>query len=74
MEKIKCPICLGKGSIEAPIKGRYSERVIDLPQIAFTLKKHGYSYREIVKLMGLKHPGSISHLLSMYEANKNSTS
>lgn len=33
------------------------------PQVAKSLKKKGYTVREIAKMLGYKHPGSITHLL-----------
>jgi hypothetical protein len=34
------------------------------PKIAVSLKKKGHTIREIAKILGYKHPGSISHLLN----------
>lgn len=33
------------------------------PQIAKALRKNGYTIREIAKELGLKHPGSVHHIL-----------
>lgn len=39
--------------------------------IANDLRNEGYSIRKIAKIMGYKHPGSVSHLLKKY-STKNS--
>jgi AraC-like DNA-binding protein len=62
--KIDCPVCNGTGRIDKPahlIKLDLDGKVAAAAQ---SLRKEGYTIREIAKVLGYKHPGSISHLLS----------
>lgn len=55
----KCPTCGGTGQIEIAISYTDTNR-----PLAHKLKKEGKTIREIAKLLGYKHPGSITNLLS----------
>lgn len=60
-ECIKCPICEGAGTLKKP-KLNVSE--IELKENAtIILKKAGFSYREIMRLVGYKSPRSIQNIL-----------
>jgi hypothetical protein len=65
-KKILCPTCRGFGEIDEPnnTMGAKSKRQ---SKIAHTLKKEGYSYREIAALMGYSSPHSVSVLLLKYK-------
>jgi hypothetical protein len=43
---------------------RKTKQKVNHPKLAKSLKKEGRTIREIAALLGYKHPGSISHLLS----------
>jgi hypothetical protein len=55
---VKCPTCNGHGLIE--VKLSYTDTNKPL---AKALRSKGYTFREIAKMLGYKHPGSISNLL-----------
>lgn len=57
--KCKCPLCDGTGKIEMVVKPLVS----DNKKAAQRLSKKGYTVRQIMKTLGYKNPGSISHLL-----------
>ncbi len=60
-EFIECPICFGTGSIDAPKpQTKIEERV----KQAKSLKKSGFSFREIMKIMEYKSTRSVSYLLN----------
>ena len=64
MSKITCPVCGGNGQLEAP-KGKTKQDPDGrFAHAAKALKAEGYTVREIARLLGYKHPGSVSHLLS----------
>jgi len=57
----KCPTCGGIGQIEF-IPTHISHAETHRP-LAKKLRKKGYTIRQIAKMLGYKHPGSISNLL-----------
>lgn len=59
-EKIKCPICKGKGEIPRPARER---RLVDNRVMARLLSDAGYSVREIMRFLGYKSPRSVQVLL-----------
>jgi hypothetical protein len=61
MTEIKCPICKGTGKLFLP--NQFLKVELNLHLTAKALRKEGYSIREISKLLGLEHPGSVAHLL-----------
>lgn len=60
--KKKCPLCDGCGEIEVEVTVKLSR--VEIRKAATRMRKDGYTIREIAKVLGKKHPGSISHLLS----------
>lgn len=58
--KKKCPLCNGCGKIEVQVK----TAPVELEKAAKNMRKEGFTIRQIAKVLGYKHPGSISHLLS----------
>lgn len=58
--KIECPVCLGWGELDAP---KPDKQMSDKVKAAKALKKAGFSFREIMKLMDYKSPRSVSYLL-----------
>ena len=61
-DKCKCPTCGGSGEIDRIILKPQGLSDTNKP-LAKKLKKKGYTIRQIAKMLGYKHPGSISHLL-----------
>jgi hypothetical protein len=61
--KIECPMCEGHGTIDGPAK-TVEARARRKSEIAKTLKKEGYTVREIMALMGYKSTNSVSVLLN----------
>lgn len=61
---MKCPICKGKGNLSEPERTHFTTTELNAPEIARTLRKTGLSIRQIAKIMGFKHPGSINNLLT----------
>lgn len=59
--KIKCPICKGEGEINAP--SLRHKRMAAKTVIAQNLKDEGYSFREIMRIMGYKSTRSVGVLL-----------
>ena len=59
--KIKCPICLGWGFIEKP----YHSDEREMKRIcAVSLHDKGYSFRQIMRILGYKSQGSVQLLLN----------
>jgi transposase len=60
--KCTCPICNGKGCIEAPKTGHKgsSDKIIQVKK----LKAKGYSIRKIASLMGYTSPSPIHRWLN----------
>jgi len=59
--KIICPICRGKGEI---VKPRIRHDLRDLREKAVVkLRESGFSFGEIMKLVGYKSPNSITKIL-----------
>lgn len=52
---MKCPLCEGTGV--APDKRTSKQK----NEVAKLLVEHGYSYREIAKLLGWKSANSVTH-------------
>jgi predicted transcriptional regulator len=71
MEKEKrkciCPVCSGTGEIEMVVRISMTDTNKPLAQ---KLRKEGASIREIAKILGYQHPGSVSHLLSKPKKKK----
>lgn len=59
-EKVDCPICKGEGKIEAP---KPEKRMADKVKQAKSLKKAGFSFREIMAIMEYKSTRSVDYLL-----------
>ena len=57
-DKIKCPICKGKGELPKP-RGKHGKRIIDNAIMANLLRDAGYSLREIGGFLGYKSPRSV---------------
>jgi transposase len=58
---ICCPICKGSGTLNAPT---FKQKALqEKRKTAISLKKQGYSIREIMKIMGYKSPRSIQTLI-----------
>ena len=56
-----CPICKGEGALKNP-KIKVGE--VELKENAtILLRKHGFSYREIMRLVGYKSPRSVQNIL-----------
>lgn len=59
--KEKCPICKGKGVIDAPaLRNKEMKAKKDIAKI---LQREGYSMREIMRLMNYKSTRSVTYLL-----------
>lgn len=58
--KKKCPLCKGCGEIQVETKLSPTQ----IEKAAKNMRKEGFTIRKIAKVLGKKHPGSISHLLS----------
>ena len=58
-ELIRCPICKGRGKIERPSRhtGDRKKEAVRL------LIKEGFSYREVMRLLDYKSPGSVQKAL-----------
>lgn len=59
-EKIDCPVCKGSGELEAP---KPEKKIADKVKQAKSLKKAGFSFREIMQIMEYKSTRSVSYLL-----------
>lgn len=59
-DKIDCPVCKGSGEVFAPKPVESIDKKI---KAAKELKKAGFSFREIMKLMNYKSTRSVSYLL-----------
>jgi hypothetical protein len=57
--KCICPLCEGVGKIEYTPK----PDKVDLKKAAKRLRGEGYTIRQIMVILGFKHPGSVSHIL-----------
>lgn len=56
-----CPICGGNGILEKP---KFKQKKMkQKEELAKRLRKHGYSIREIMRLMNYKSPRCIQMLL-----------
>lgn len=61
-----CPICKGEGALKSP-KIKVGE--VEMKENAtILLRKHGFSYREIMRLVGYKSVGSIQKILKKHHA------
>lgn len=60
-ETKSCPICKGTGKITTIKAENYT---LENRKRAKKLHKEGYSYREIMTMMGYKSPRSISKLMN----------
>lgn len=60
--QIQCPTCKGEGKINKPIHRRESKANDE--KIAKSLRKKGFSIREIMKLMKYKSSYSVTYLLN----------
>jgi len=61
---MKCPICKGSGELKTPnCKNPAIKIELNPKYIATQLRKKGYSFREIAKLMGFKNPQSVKFLI-----------
>lgn len=63
---MKCPVC-NVGELPEP-HGSLAETK---KQMAVTLHKAGYSYRQISKFLNWKSPASVTHALTNTEPKKN---
>lgn len=61
--EIKCPVCKGDGIIKKSQK-KYSDKKLKR-ECANILREHGYSIREIMKLLGYKSPRAVQYLLTI---------
>lgn len=59
-ESIDCPICKGSGKVGAP---KPENKIGDKVKQAKSLKKAGFSFREIMQIMEYKSTRSVSYLL-----------
>ena len=59
MEEEKCPICKGSGLIPQKCESRKSDVVQRKKKVSKVLHKKGYSYREIMKILGYRSPRTI---------------
>lgn len=59
-ENIDCPICKGSGKVVAP---KPEKKIADKVKQAKSLKKAGFSFREIMQIMEYKSTRSVSYLL-----------
>lgn len=57
---IDCPVCKGSGKVESP---RPKKEMDAMVKRAKSLKKAGFSFREIMKLLGYKSTRSVAYLL-----------
>lgn len=62
MDKIKCPICHGKGELDGP-KNIPKDLLKKKEDWAKLLRGEGYSIREIMQIMNYKSPLSVQMLL-----------
>lgn len=58
-EKIKCPICKGKGELELPRKHERDWGIVKR-RMARTLLKTGFSHRQVQKFIGWGSVRSVS--------------
>jgi hypothetical protein len=58
MKTKQCPICEGKGVIEAPYQNARDE-CQERREMARTLREAGYSIRQIARALGYKSPRSV---------------
>ena len=64
-DKIKCPICKGKGEIELPYKHKRDWKIVKR-RMARALLDNGFSYRQVQRLIGYKSLRSVA----LAKANK----
>lgn len=57
---VDCPVCGGTGKVKPPKPKKEMEEMV---KVAKALKKAGFSFREIMELMGYKSTRSVSYLL-----------
>lgn len=58
---MKCPICKGEGEINfIDLQSSKKEWVEVKKQMAKTLVKEGFSYRQVCKFLNYKSPASVS--------------
>lgn len=56
-DKMKCPLCKGKGEMSAPRRAEDKPSKYDMARV---LVKAGYSYREVADALGYKSIRSVS--------------
>lgn len=56
----KCPICNGVGTIETPA---HTNEAKEKKEAVIVLRNNGYSYRQIMRLLGYKSTNSIKNIL-----------
>ena len=56
---MQCPVCHGKGEIEAEIKDVVSQKT--LSAIIERMTKSGMSLRQIGEILGIKHPQGVKY-------------
>lgn len=60
--KCKCPVCNGTGEIEPPgLEKKQLQKITAIKK----LKADGYSYRDIMRLMGFKSVSVVSYYLNI---------
>lgn len=57
----KCPVCSGVGKI--PVPRSEKSKVEQKHDMARTLVKAGYSFREVAEFLGYKSSASVTHAL-----------
>lgn len=58
---MKCPTCNGKGIIKDPCSPKYDLKLRE--ETVKKLRKKGYTFHEIMLIVGYKSPQSISKIL-----------
>lgn len=60
--KINCPVCKGLGKIQEP---QFRKDILKQKEKATKiLRKSGFSFREIMRIMSYKSPGSVRNWLN----------
>lgn len=61
---ITCPVCKGSGEIVRPVRYKGGLSRETQREIAIILKRERFSFREIGKVIGMKHAMSVRHLIN----------
>lgn len=64
-----CPVCRGKGTLPVPFRGIKNQAELK-KKMAAVLVHNGFSFRQIMKFLAWRSPGSVSRALGRVKCKK----